>query len=292
MRLLIPLAVVLFSLQSIGYRLIQIVFPGRRSVLRLFQFCFCFVAALLFFIKGGIPPVLSVEMLLFGSVYGLFFALTVLLCSIGYELGPMSLTSVISNLSFLIPTVYASVVDRIPLTWNLFVGFALFLGLFIVIALPQKKAKTKQIHPIWFPIVLIAFLSNGTTAVIQKHFGAFHPEEDLSAMMSIAYMTAALIFLFCFLLLSVRSSEKKPHRQESFKVLGLSLIAGSGSFGGNYLLGILCNTVDGSILYPCLNGGLCILCSIISFIFFKEKLYFTKIMAMILGISAILIMNL
>lgn len=217
---------------------------------------------------------------------------TVVLSTYGYEFGPMSITSVIVNLSFLIPTIYACVTDGVPIRWNLFVGFALILGLFTVIALPQKGSKAKKILPIWFLIVLIAFFSNGITAVIQKYFGATFPDGNLPSMMSVAYATAALIFAVCFVVLAFKNPNARPNGIDSVKVLGLSLIAGGGSFGGNYLLGLLCNAVNGSILYPCLNGGLCILCSIISFIFFKEKLYRNKVIAILLGVAAIIVLNL
>lgn len=291
MKLLIPLAVLLFSFSSIGSRLIQIIYPGKRTVLRLFQFLLCMVGSAAFLIKGGIPSALRSDTVLFGVLFGVFFACATLFGSYGTEFGPMSLTSVITNLSFLIPTVYACIADSIPMKWNLLVGFSLIVILFCVIAIPPKGAKQNRILPIWFPIVLFAFVSNGITAVIQKYYGAQHPEESLTTIMCIAYFTSALIFVGCFTFLALRKPDAVPQRTECVNALWLSVLAGAGSFGGNYLLGILCNTVAGSILYPCLNGGLCILCSIISFVFFKEKIYLSKVLAMIIGVVAIVILN-
>ena len=54
----------------------------------------------------------------------------------------------------------------------------------------------------------------------------------------------------------------------------------------------LADKVDGAILYPCINGGLCLLLTVMSCIFFREKLTLKKSIAIALGCAAIVILNL
>ena len=71
-------------------------------------------------------------------------------------------------------------------------------------------------------------------------------------------------------------------------------MSGLGSYGGNALLGILSapGGIQGPVLYPCVNGGLCIVSALCSFLFFKEKPSARKLTAIGIGIVAIVLLNL
>ena len=74
--------------------------------------------------------------------------------------------------------------------------------------------------------------------------------------------------------------------------IAVSCLAGVGSFGGNLLLGRLTSEVLAAILYPCINGGLAVLTTLLSFFFFKEKVTVQKICSVLLGAAAIVVLNL
>ena len=70
-----------------------------------------------------------------------------------------------------------------------------------------------------------------------------------------------------------------------------SSAAGIGSCIGNGILSYLCTKINGGILYPFINGGLCVTVAIFSFAIFREKADKLKILSLITGIAAIILLN-
>ena len=58
------------------------------------------------------------------------------------------------------------------------------------------------------------------------------------------------------------------------------------------LLGKLSASVVAAILYPCINGGLAVFTTLLSFFFFREKPTALKIISILLGAAAIVVLNL
>ena len=70
----------------------------------------------------------------------------------------------------------------------------------------------------------------------------------------------------------------------------ITVVSGGGSFVGNMVLGKLSVRMDAAVLYPCVNGGLAVLTSIVSAVFFKEKMSLIKIISVAVGAAAIVLL--
>lgn len=291
-RIFIFVSVILFAVNAIGTRWVQTKYPESKKILRTYQILFCLIAALLFWYRSGFSITLNRALLLYGMGFGLFFFTATLLGAVCYEIGSMSVTSIITNLSFLIPIVYGCIASGDQISGMQCLGIGLIVVVLILVGIPQKGSGGNRVHisPVWFPAVLIAFFSNGMTAVLQKRYITDYTDEHLSVMMTVAYLTSAALFLVC-LFVKGNTQTMKVNKRALIEVIVVSIISGIGSFGGNLLVGILCNVVEGAILYSCVNGGLCLFISVVSFLAFKEKCYLTKILALVVGVSAIIILN-
>ncbi len=286
--LLIPLSVICFALNSALTRTVQLRHPGDRSALTLYQACFCGAAALLFggaYLVGGGGVDSIVALLLYGGAFGVFFFLAVCLSAVAYDSGPMSLASILLNLSLLVPMVYSMAVYGDGMSLPQGIGVALILVTLILVVSPQKGGRPTLR---WWMVLLPAFFANGITAVLQKQYAASRGEGGSLLFLSVAYATAALLFAGRRIFVGGKSAlSGKDHGV----LLGLSLLSGAGSFGGNALLGYLCLRVSGAVLYPAVNGGLCILSALLSFLLFKEAVTRRKLMAIAVGLCAIVLLN-
>lgn len=290
--LLIFLSVLAFSLNSIMTRTFQVALQRKEYAIRLYQSLFCSVAALAYFLLGLINGAcFSFEMLLPAILFGIFFAAAVLFIAACTDLGYMSLTAVIVNMSLLIPVFYSVFFLEEPFTPLMLVGLFLVLLTLTISSLGKGNGDGADIKR-WLLFVVIAFLANGGSAVTQKIYVKSYGDSNLMLFMGIAYTVSALIFAVFYI--EKRKKDPAPLQEQIRKpylLPLLALISGIGSFGGNGLLGILSDKVDGGILYPSVNGGLAVTVALASFLIFKEKPTCKKGIAILTGIAAIIVLN-
>lgn len=304
--LLICIAVLAFTCSGFATRLFQTRFPNAERRLPFFQALYCAIAAVCFGAKGGfVLP--SLETVLYGIAFGLLFCIAVAMSAKGYELGSMALTSVTVNMSLLLPILYSILFLNETPTILHGIGFLLFCASVVFSALSGKSDK-KSINLRWLLTVLLGFLANGATAVIQKNYVLRSDSKQDAIFLAVAYATASLCFLGISLVSRLRRRSNPPPTDPScavpsenpsesmkttlWKLCALSLLAGVGSFGGNYLLGRLSAEVAAAVLYPCINGGLAVCTTMISFFFFREHPTRQKIFSICLGCAAIIVLNL
>lgn len=220
----------------------------------------------------------------------------------GYVLGSMALTSVITNMSLILPMLYSILLLSEPLSSLHLVGFARFL-LSVLLSAHAQPSRQRGVNWRWLAVVLLSFAANGSTAIIQKIYALKLAAGQNATFLAVAYTVAALQFALCFGQRQARLrhmpeeqiSPSLPQRQiylpEWAKLILCATAAGVGSFGGNLLLGYLSTRVIGAILYPCINGGLAICTALGSFLIFREKPNRWKVLSILFGCAAILVLN-
>jgi drug/metabolite transporter (DMT)-like permease len=242
----------------------------------------------------------SAETVLYGIMFGIFFFLASAMSAKGNMIGSMALTSVIINMSLIVPLLSSITVLKEPFTVLHAVGFCFFTAAVVCSAWTNEKQKKASL--LWLVVVLVGFCANGLTATIQKIYVMNASVNQDSVFLGVAYLVASLCFLGKYLgqyFYRTHSPKAEPVTMVPFiqngylgKMILVALLAGVGSFGGNLLLGRLTPVVNAAILYPCINGGLAICITLVSFFFFREKPTIQKICAIILGCIAIVILNL
>lgn len=297
--LLILVSVLAFACNGFGTRLFQTRFANVEQRLPLYQSIFCLFSMLCFWGYGrfALP---SLETLLYGIVFGIFFFLACSMSAKGNMIGSMALTSVIMNMSLIVPLFYSVLFLKENFSLLHLVGFAFFTA--SVVCSAWTKGEKKKSGFLWLIVVLVGFCANGLTATIQKIYVMNSTVNQDSVFLGVAYLIASLCFLGKYLVQyfhrthsnDLSSIEMTPFLKGGYlpKMIAVALFAGFGSFGGNLLLGRLAPVVQAAILYPCINGGLAICTALISFFFFKEKPTRQKFFSILLGCIAIVVLNL
>lgn len=297
--ILILVSVLAFACSSFGTRLFQTRFRNAARRLPLFQMAYCLVSTLCFWSAGGFA-LPTLETVLYGLAFGALFYVAVRMSARGYVLGSMALTSVIVNMSLLLPILYSIVFLDESLTVLHAVGF-LFFTASVAFSAFSAGADSKKINLPWLLTVLLGFAANGLTAIIQKNYVLHAKSLQDSVFLAVAYLTAALAFAVTYLAQREKKSDSPEPPEESapakkldgwLPFLFTAVLAGAGSFGGNLLLGRLSALVLAAILYPCINGGLAVVTTLFSFCFFREKPTWQKVLSVLLGCVAIVVLNL
>ena len=245
----------------------------------------CALASMLFFLLTATKPVWNAALL----PYALFFALSYGTASIfgvlALSCGPLSLTALISSFSLMIPTFYGLLFLQDPVSFGLYPGLALLAASLFLI---NKKGKHEdRLSLKWFVYVLLAFLGNGLCSVAQamqqKHFqGQFKNE----------FMIMALAFVV--MIMGVAALLKERRDLGDYCKAGWYLSLGCGALNGmvNLFVMILTGLMSVSLMFPLISVGGIVVTFTVSKVFYKEKLSTAQHIGFLLGIGAIVFLNL
>lgn len=285
--LLLLLSPLSFAVNSISIRFYQTKIPPVRGGILAFQGAFCLFAALLY--ATGIRSLPSVWTVLSGISFGVCFFVTLVCSARCYEIGPMSLTAVLVNASLVLPLIWSVLFFQEQVTVKMVAGIRCVGATFVLSSFGARENR-KRSNAKWFLLVTIAFVCNGATAILQKTRQQAEPEGDLFVFPCIAYFTAAVLLFLAFYLKKDRGPFLPLQRRPLFVLFILT--AGAGTFLGNCLLQMLCTEIPAGILYPTVNGGLCVITAMASFVIFREKPTVLKMLSILSGVAGIVILNL
>ena len=285
---LIFIAMTAFTLNSVCTRAFQTLLPDSKKHISSYQSLFCLFAAVCFFATSFPLEAPRLDTVLYGVVFGTLFFLVVIFMSKCFECGSMALTSVVVNMSLVIPVLYSYFSAGESVKALHIVGIVLFAVSFSLSAF--DRSKPIKAGAIWMLFLIVAFLANGFCGVVQKHYAGHSPKPQMQLLMTIAYFTSFLLYA-ALDLYNLSKGRLKYSRRQNLKTVLIALASGFGSFGGNALVAYLCDKVEGAVLYPMVNGGFALLCMLSSFLIFKEKPDGKKLAAAGTGLVALVILS-
>ena len=254
-------------------------------------------------VKGGSSTVFNISkaasgavmFLIFGLVLGLRFHLPSLLMGICYGvflclsmhcgfkalgMGPMAMSSIIASFSLIIPFIFGLTVWGESLTvWGA-VGIALLLGSIFLLNFKKEKGISFK----WSVYAFLTMAANGICSLMQKYHQLYFPGEYRTELMISALVTVLVI------LLVIELAHKKDG--PALKVSGLGVFSGILNGASNYIVLYLAATEKASVLFPLVSISHVMAVWLIGRVWFKEKLKWLQMVGLLLGLAAILLLNL
>ncbi len=297
---LMVLSVLAFTVNNGAIRGFQVKCSDSSSATVLFQAAFCAVGSLAYLVSAGFKFDLNGPQALAALTFGAVFGCAVLFCASAFLYGPMSISGVIGNCSVVIPVLYSCILLKEAATATQLVGFGLMIVTFVLSALQSRGdgKEKKKANFKWLLFSLGYFATNGTLSVIQKNYKLSDPESDGNAFMCLGLITAAAVLLLYFCFSYMRAKKHIAPGESVLKLKALPLagllavVAGLGSFGGNWVVITLSAAVPAAVLYPFVNGGICVGVSLASMLVFREKLTWQKAVTILVGLAAVIVLNL
>jgi drug/metabolite transporter (DMT)-like permease len=250
-------------------------------------------SALLFFVfSSGFSFDFDPSIIPYSIGFGLTYGSAVVFSFYAIKYGPLSLTSLISSYSLIIPTFYGIFFLNEETGIALYVGLlALMISLFLVNFKISKKdgdvlGKTKKTDPRWYLFVALSFIGNGGCSTVQNVHQRSFEGKFKNEFMILALAIVAVIFAVVSLI-----AERKEMKRAFAKGWYFMLICG-GFNGLCNLLVMLCSVLmSASVMFPIISAGGIILTAIVSILFYKEKLTRMQYAGFVLGILAIVLLN-
>ncbi len=222
----------------------------------------------------------------YSIVFSVSFTFAMAFSYLAIATGPLSLTALINGYSLIIPTVYGLVALNEPIRVTLFIGIALLVVSLLLVNL-KKREDGKRINFKWGVYVTLAFLGNGICSCAQKaqqtvYLGAMKNEFMIVALAitTLSMLTVALI------------SERKTMLNDLRRGIGYYSVSGIANGAVNLFVMVLSASMSASVMFPIMSAGGIIISTLVSLFVYREKLNFAQIVGVLLGIGAIVALNL
>lgn len=257
---------------------------AKNNNIILYSAVSCFFALVFFFVNSGGKLNFNIRVVPYALCFAAAFGTAVSSQAFAIKTGPLSLTTLFSSCSLLIPTMYGIIFLKDPISPTLYIGIAaLLVSLFLT---NVKKNENLKFRPSWIVFVLLAFVSNGMCSTIQKmqqlkFDGAYKNEFMIIALVCVS----AVLFAAGF--------SKKGEKTQMLKpCLKYGILKGVGNGFMNYLVMVVSAMLPGLVLYPCISAGGIVFTYLFSVFVYKEKLSRMQTIGYVLGIFSIVFLNL
>lgn len=241
------------------------------------------ISALIFFVVTSNEFNFKWSIVPYSIAFALSYAAATSFNVFAISCGSLSLSSLISSYSLLMPTLYGLFFLKDPIgKWFLF-GLILLI---ISLALINKKDENAGISFKWLVFVAIAFAGNGICSTVQmvqqRVFDGNYKNEFMIIALVIVAVTMSLITVI----------RERENIAINFK-LGwhFSIMCGLLNGLSNLLVMFLANSMSTAILYPLISAGGLIVTYIVSRFFYKEELTRSQFVGFLLGILAVVFLN-
>ena len=250
-------------------------------------------AMLVFFVISGGSLHFQASLLLYALGFAITYGCSILFTYLAITEGPLSITSLITSYSLLIPAVYGLIAWGEKFDLYFLIGIVLLaVSIFLIRMAPGKTEESggeqkKQFTAKWLICVLLAFVGSGGCTVVQREqqiaFEGGYKNE---------FMILALVFVLISMLVCGLVFEKKQMPQNLKNSAPMAAIGGLANGGVNYLVMILSARMDASQMFPIISAGGILMASILSMTVYKEKLSTLQKIGLLLGIASIVVLNL
>jgi len=248
------------------------------------------VALSFFAISGGSDLHFTWKILPHAIGFAATYSLSIVFTFLSIKEGPLSLTSLVTSYSLLIPTIYGLIAWGESFSLLFAIGLALLIVSIFLIRMEPKAEKDqiekKRLTPKWLLYVILAFIGSGGCSAVQKGqqlaFNGTYKNEFMIVGLGITFV-AITICALCF--------EKKETLTHAKRGLYLYVICGAANGAVNLMVMILSLRMPASVMFPIISAGGILVSAIISMTFYKERLSNLQKVGLLLGVMSIVILN-
>lgn len=268
-----------------GQNLFKKMFSGKSGGQGIYTFALLTAfSAMLFFLVTAPRLQWEVRLLPYAFFFAVTYGAATIFSTLAISCGPLSLSALISSFSLMIPTFYGLLFLKEPLSFGLLPGICLLAcSLFLI----NKRTPDTRVTLKWLFFVLLSFAGNGLCSVAQKMqqiaFGGSFKHE---------FMLLSLTMVAGILLIAIVLSERKVCVKAA--ATGWYFALGCGIMNGavNLFVMILSGLMSVSLMFPLMSVGSILVTFVLSKILYKETLTKTQYLGFLLGIAAIILLNL
>ena len=220
--------------------------------------------------------------------YSLSFAVTYGLAVISSKAsigcGPLSLSTLFSSYSLMIPTFWGIFVSGDKVTLLSIGGITLLI---LSIILVNLKKEDSRITPKWIFFVVLGLVSNGICTLIQRL-----QQENFKGTYKSEFMVIALAIVAFFMLTVFITADAKRKSILSDRQLYLNAgLTGLANGFTNHMTMLLVAYLSSSVMYPTISAGSIVISTLAAIFIYREKLSKMKIAGFVIGTVSVILLN-
>ena len=216
---------------------------------------------------------------------GFWFIFTYLLMTASTQSSGVTVTSLSSKLSVVLPTLAGVLLFRETLTGPVSIGIVLALVALVLVVGSGDKSPANTQRTNWLLPVLI-FFGTGIGDILMKLNEQRNTADDMSFMIAFIYLIA---MVFGVILVAYELLRGKSKWQTKSLIGGIAL--GVINFFSTYCIFHAMRCFDNVMLFPIYNIGVVCLTALIGWLFFKEKLTWKNYLGLAIAIIAVVLIS-
>ncbi len=217
-------------------------------------------------------------------ITGFWFIFTYLLMTASTQRSGVTITSLSSKLSVVLPTLAGVVLFNERLNFVASLGIVLALvALVLVVGRKNESSKTNQTN--WLLPIFI-FFGTGTGDILMKLTEQRNEAIDMSFMIAFIYFIA-LLFGIIIVTYDLIRGKSKWQWKSALGGIGLGVI----NFFSTYCVYHAMRCFDNVVLFPVYNIGVVSLTALTGWLLFKEKLTWKNYLGLAIAIVAVILIT-
>lgn len=243
--------------------------------------------ALLFFLAISKGAQYGMEIVPYSLLFATVYAVATITSVLAIKTGSLAISALISSYSLVIPTFYGIVFLNEDLGILKGIGIMLLLlSIYLVRERREPDAQKKKASVKWVIYVSVCFIANGMCSVTQKM-----QQEKFGGKYDTSFMIIALTIATLALITATVILERKYLIDSIKKGALISFASGIANGATNLLVMVVVSVVAASVFFPVISAGGIVLTFIFSLFVYKEKFIPRQIAGVILGIGALVFLN-
>lgn len=218
--------------------------------------------------------------------YGIILVAALWCYTLALSQGKTAVCATIYSFGFIVPTLSGTLFWNEKITVFGYLGIIILLPILIISGTSPKKQENKKTSKFFVIPLIIALLASGGLGIMQKIHQQSEYANQLNAFIFLSFIFAFTLSIILFLVL--KKGEPPVQRKSITSSLIVGVIFSLCNIMNTYLAGVL----DSAVLFPLLNVGSILISLVLSIIIYKEKMDKRDIIVLILGIMAIVLVNL
>jgi len=215
---------------------------------------------------------------------GFWFIFTYLLMTASTQRSGVTVTSLSSKISVVLPILAGVIVLGEKLNFVATMGIVLAL-VALVLVLGDKKESGNKNHRKWLLPVCI-FFGTGTGDILMKITEQQNTGDDLGFMIAFIYFVA-LVFGIIIVIWDLAKGKSKWQWKSAAGGIGLGVINFFSTSSVYYAM----RHFDNVVLFPIYNIGVVSLTALIGWLFFKEKLTLKNYIGLVIAVIAVILIT-
>ena len=217
---------------------------------------------------------------------GFWFIFTYLLMTASTQRSGVTITSLSSKLSVVLPTLAGVVLFSEKLNFVATMGIVLaLLALFLVVGGGKRDTINRVSTNRWLPILI--FFGTGTGDILMKLTEQRNHGDDMSFMIAFIYFIAMLFGILIVAYDLIRGNSKWQWKN-ALGGIGLGVI----NFFSTFCVYHAMRCFDNVVLFPVYNIGVVSLTALTGWLLFKEKLTWKNYLGLAIAIIAVILITL